>query len=114
MDENRQRSCAYHVLRYQVPCIQLGQVFAIQMPLGAHVFTAGPRPADGQFSLWARVRVEDESFMTTRSFAVVGTGEPFEAASEARWAPVWVATFHQGPLVWHVFEVFPVLMERGS
>lgn len=73
--------------------IRLGR-FTLDIHEGAEILTA--QVQNCSFFLWARV---DESRpKTTRRFALVGTGEDLEDA--AQWN--YVATFHDGPLVWHL------------
>ena len=65
----------------------------IAMPEGAELLNVGCQ--EGQPCIWARVN--PEAPYVNRMFHICGTGHPAPSTDH-------VATFQQGPLVWHLFE----------
>lgn len=84
--------------RYQLPITDCP---SLDMPAGAEVLPAPPgeRNRGDQIELWARVDT-DEPF-ETRSFRIVGTGNPMPGDCGSF---VGTVITHAGALVWHVFE----------
>lgn len=75
--------------------VQVTDEFTLMMPYSAKplsVQTQGGRPC-----LWALV--DDDAPTVSRTFCVVGTGNPFPEN-----AHTFVGTWQDGPFVWHLFE----------
>lgn len=71
--------------------------YDIDMPEGAAVVHAAQQA--GQFTVWALV--DSEKPRTRRTFAIYGTGWDITSPPNLR----YIATLHEDPFVWHVFEV---------
>jgi len=68
----------------------------VRMPRDAVILSC--QFQDGILCLWAEV--DPLNSRTDRTFAVVGTGHPYDFYG------TFIATAQQPPFVWHVFEVF--------
>lgn len=67
----------------------------LKMPKGAEALTVQLQGWEPQ--LWAVV--DPEAPLEDRIFSIYGTGHVVPSSHGK-----YVATYHQGPLVWHVFE----------
>ena len=72
----------------------------IDMPEHAKVLSV--QMQRGVPTLWAMFQPDSPQRYRHRAFEIVGTGHDFSNSGL-----VYVATFQDGPLVWHMFEVTP-------
>lgn len=82
------------IYKYDLPVMDVAEV---SLPAGAEILKIEAQR--GMACLWALI--DDLQRPEKRTFLIVGTGNPVpdEATKETH-----VATFQQGPFVWHVFE----------
>jgi hypothetical protein len=79
--------------------VELAHAFQLELPRGAKFINLGQDTRYSEkISLWFEVDTEEQD-RTTRTFYIVGTGQPIPAA----------ATQHIGsvimlPFVWHIYE----------
>ena len=69
---------------------------SVPMPKGADILSVEVQ--GGVPCIWALVDPDAEK--EARKFLLYGTGHPIDGMSADR----YVATFQQGPFVWHLFE----------
>lgn len=75
--------------------IEIGQ-FSVTMPKGS-IFLSAELQNDRPY-FWAAVNTEND--VETRDFEIIGTGHKFDEQDKK-----YLATFQQGPFVWHLHEV---------
>ena len=86
---------------YKCPVeIKLGEAFPIELPRGARILDVNVQ--NGSAYMWALV--DTSRAPDPRIFRIYGTGHEIECTDiyEARMR--YVATFHQKPFVWHLFQ----------
>ncbi len=84
------------VFKYQIP-VQDAPT-RLELPVGATIVDVGVQHA-GKICLWAEVPILTSEQTTRRYFAIVGTGHDVPHRG------THVGTVHNGPYVWHVYEV---------
>lgn len=83
------------VWKYQHDLLDGGDFATFEMPEGAEVRHVGMQ--DGLVTLWAEV--DAAAWSTPRTFVIGGTGHQIPEGAR------YVGTVHDGPFVWHIFEV---------
>lgn len=76
--------------------------FRLELPFGAKFLSAEIQQNGGglgQPTMWAEV--ESDNTTSPRYFAIRGTGHALDFGRPA----FFLATFQQGPFVWHLFEL---------
>lgn len=102
------------VLKYDISSIQpdydfsgisvrayQGKYTTFELPSGAKIVSIGYQTHGGQPALFLWAEVDTNKPPEKRRFLLIGTGQ--ELLQEKRYRHV--STLHDGPFVWHVFEV---------
>lgn len=85
-----------------------GKHTTLAMPRFATVLSAGTQGES--LVIWAMV--DPQASVEQRSFRVFPTGSSITEDDWGHGTSRFVATAQMGPLVWHVFEVWPDVRER--